>query len=355
MEGSAAYWEGPDYQVVVKDGIPIYIGANDYHIDFREVVRTRYQERSQVSPALPVPVKKFPLAYLANLAMTRADLREHFSLFSIRDQADLDGDLSNRRGLELSHYERRAAQAVAYLFADSKAGGIVLKPHELFSLAGAAERSSPGGKGKYHRQERKRFVEALEGLGLRHFGFVYTMPNSDKKVARIDHLFEIKEILYQKNKRGGKHIRLAWVITRGPLFNLWAYKYYRLLPPPRVFQDEIREHSLRLPPAKRKSAAFSRTLYVFLEWLHTHPIGHTEVRRNWLRLAQEIGLERDVEKRMTTKLRRTLDDLYRAAEELGYLTGYKVNQPSRHTDDGTVDILYLNPEKFAHLAPRRQA
>ena len=219
---------------------------------------------------------------------------------------------------------------------------IQIGQRELMRLSGINEDS----KGM-----RQKGVEALNYLGSTQFCFYWTRlafdkagkPEKDPKtgdykkeeVTAIDTLFKVKVVKDEQTKE---------------------FKYYEVEPSV-IFLDQVNNYFLLIPHnwreevqkqvGKKRASSYTFRLLLFLRYQYEVIRNFNQrhkykkeykIKFSWEDMAQALKMPETVYKRNRARAIKILDEAYKTAQELEYLTGYERTS--------TVDILELNPDKY---------
>lgn len=219
---------------------------------------------------------------------------------------------------------------------------IQIGQRELLRLSGINDNS---------RGLAQKGVEALNYLGSTQFCFYWIRlaydkngkPERDPKtgdyrkeeVTAIDSLFKVKIVKDEQTKE---------------------FKYYEVEPSV-IFLDQVNNYFLLIPHnwreevqkqvGKKRASSYTFRLLLFLryqyEQIRRYNRYHKDkkefkIRFSWEDMAQALKMPETVYKRNRTRAIKILDEAYKTAQELDYLTGYERTS--------TVDILELNTDKY---------
>lgn len=322
-------------------------------------------------------VTKWSKPFLDSRFISAQKIKNQLSLFSINDRENIELTIqSGIDGIELDLYQERAFDGILHKFSELDYPKFIqLTESEFYELAGADKILTRRKKHEFPGYETKRLKKALKTLDDTKYPMIvkqfagYDKKNKNNRwnVMRVnqslvnlgwcykgvmgEELREYeKELATDKNNSAHEKIKQrfsCWRIYLNPFVMADIQKSFRVLP--HNVYKKIKEHKKLSNGDTSKTIRVISAEILFIKWLHKHGKGKTEIRINWLTLARDLKFSRMIEDRQYRKLRNAINDLYRLAKELGYLTGYQVNVKTLFTQDKTVDILYLDPEKFYHL------
>jgi hypothetical protein len=318
----------------------------------------------RIDPEPTEGIVKYGKPFLDSLFVSNSDLAKQKKAFDLEDPREVEVFIKGgMEGIDLDIYQERVLESVLSRFTDNGfPDWIVLKEEDLFARAGAEKVQAKRGELRYPGHETQKLRQALANLGRINYPImvksfekydprkkqnIYSLECSYRPLMDVRWVYrgatenEIRE--FQKEVHGmdsGLRLRFChWKIRLNPVILTGIYKgNFRLLPA--SIYKQIREHKLgRVRQAEM----------LFIKWLHKHGKGKTEIRINWLNLADDIKLGPTLRRRHFRQARATITRLYELARDLGYIERFQVALPSERTKDGTVDQLFLNPKQFYHL------
>jgi hypothetical protein len=199
----------------------------------------------------------------------------------------------------------------------------------------------------------KEAIDALKHLGTYQYCFYYTRLTFDEnaqavkdkqgewikeEVVGIDTLFTITEVRDEKTK-----VLKYYEIIPSSLFMDQRESYFMLIP--YNWREEVRKIV-----GQKKASSYTFRFLLFLRYqFELKRRAKKEQKPYSIKWSpEEIGIAikmpLSIYKKFRKRANQILEDVYLVAKQLGYLTNYERT--------GTLDILYLNEEKY--YAPRNQ-
>jgi len=317
----------------------------------------------KIAPDTLAGIVKYGKPFLDSLFVSNADLAKKKKPFDLADPKEVEIFISGgMEGIDLDLYQERVLGAVLSRFTD---GGfpewVQLKERDLYALAGAERVQTKRGRLIYPGHESLKLRRALAGFARTNYPIMIKTfekydPKKKQNLYNLEGAFrplmdvrwvyrsvEENELKEYRNavtfSDGGLSYRFAhWRIKLSPAILAGMYKSFRLIP--RDVYKQIRDH---------KGARVTKAEVLFIKWLHKHGMGKTEIRINWLNLADDLKLGAELRYKHFREVRATITRLYELAQALGYIKRFQVALPSNRTADETVDVICLNPGQFCHL------
>jgi hypothetical protein len=317
----------------------------------------------KIEPETAEGIVKYGKPFLDSLFVSSSDLAKQKKAFDLDDPKEVEIFIKGgMEGIDLDIYQERVLESVLSKFTDDGLPEwVFLKEKDLYTRAGAERLQTKRGKMEFPGHETLKLRRGLVGLSRTNYPIVLkTFDKYDHKkkqnfynlecafrplmdvrwVYRAVEGNELREFQHAVTFTGDElRYRFAyWKIKLNPVILAGIYNNFRLLPG--SIYKQIREH---------KPGRVLRAEILFIKWLHKHGKGKTEIRINWLNLADDLKLGPTLRRRHFRQARATVTRLYELAKDLGYIERFQVARPSERTKDGTVDMLFLNPKQFYHL------
>ena len=205
-------------------------------------------------------------------------------------------------------------------------------------------------KGNYGGKERELFDNAIERLKAKQHQLVYYKTVKDGKKIKREYVLveapfitgiitnfiaeqDTEQSIKEIKDKGKYHIQFHPVIFDGLIDN------FRLIP--KNLSREIKA----ICPEIKKTTPLQED---FILWLHTHDSRNIEIRRTKEVLIKELKQDA-LYKKYKKRAIKNLHECYEIAKQTGYLTGYQIDQKGKEC---IVDVFYLNPDKFYHIADK---
>jgi hypothetical protein len=316
-----------------------------------------------IAPDTAAGIVKYGKPFLDSLFISNADLAEQKKAFSLDDPKEVEVFISGgMEGIDFDLYQERVLGAVLSRFTDDGfPEWVTLKERDLYARAGAEQVQTKRGRLIYPGRESLKLRRALAGFARTNYPVMiktfekydpkrkqnlYNLEGAFRPLMDVRWVYRSVEENELKEYRdavtfsdGGLSYRFAhWKIKLSPAVLAGIQKSFRLIPCD-VYR-QIKDH---------KGARVTKAEVLFIKWLHKHGMGKTEIRINWLNLADNLKFGADLRHKDFRAVRATITRLYELAQALGYIERFQASLPSERTEDRTVDVIYLNPRRFHHL------
>lgn len=316
-----------------------------------------------IAPDTAAGIVKYGKPFLDSLFISNAGVAERKKAFILDDPKEVEFFIAGgMEGIDLDLYQERVLGAVLSRFTDDGfPEWVQLKEKDLYARAGAEKVQKKRGEMVYPGHEALKLRRALTGFARTNYPImIKTFEKYDLKkkqnVYKLEGAFrplmdvrwvyrsvgenELKEYRNAVTfSDGGLSYRFAhWKIKLSPAVLAGIQKSFRLIP-----RDVYRQIRAYRPGRVTKAEV------LFIKWLHKHGMGKTEIRINWLNLADNLKFGAELRHKHFREVRATITRLYELAQGLGYIERFQVALPSDRTRDETVDVIYLNPSQFRHL------